>query len=105
MESGFSNFQQLAMFYKLTIVIAAVLLTHAAPIHAADPREVTLADAVALAMRSSPDLAAAARELNIARAEIERANYIRPRTYRGQSGGLIGLGRPHDGSGFRLNHI
>ena len=72
----FSNFQQLAMFYKLTIVIAAVLLTHAAPIHAADPREVTLADAVALAMRSSPDLAAAARELNIARAEIERANYI-----------------------------
>jgi outer membrane protein, heavy metal efflux system len=75
-ESGFSNFQQLAMFYKLVIVIAAVLLTHAAPIHAADPREVTLADAVALAMRSSPDLAAAARELNIARAEIERANYI-----------------------------
>ena len=35
----------------------------------------TLAEAIALALRTSPDLAAAARELNIARAEIERANY------------------------------
>jgi outer membrane protein, heavy metal efflux system len=76
------NCQPLAMFSRLAIVIAAVLLTHVSPIRAADPpaatssREVTLAEAIALALRTSPDLAAAARELNIAHAEIERANYI-----------------------------
>ena len=42
---------------------------------ATNSREVTLAEAIALALRTSPDLAAAARELNIAHAEIERANY------------------------------
>ena len=71
------------MFSRLAIVIAAILLTLASPIRAADvppaatnSREVTLAEAIALALRTSPDLAAAARELNIAHAEIERANYI-----------------------------
>jgi outer membrane protein TolC len=56
--------------------------THPLPIRGADVApaatnspEVTLAEAIALALRTSPDLAAAARELNIARAEIERANY------------------------------
>jgi outer membrane protein, heavy metal efflux system len=70
------------MFPRLAIIVAAVLLTHPLPIRGADAapaatnsREVTLAEAIALALRTSPDLAAAARELNIARAEIERANY------------------------------
>jgi cobalt-zinc-cadmium efflux system outer membrane protein len=71
------------MFPRLaTIIVAAVLLTHPSPIRGADvapaatnSREVTLAEAIALALRTSPDLAASARELNIAHAEIERANY------------------------------
>src|SRR5258708_2208534 len=71
------------MFPRLaTIIVAAVLLTHPSPIRGADvapaatnSREVTLAEAIALALRTSPDLAASARELNIAHAEIERAKY------------------------------
>ncbi|MGB6563301.1 MAG: hypothetical protein WBE69_11910, partial [Candidatus Binataceae bacterium] len=68
------------MFPRLAIIVAAVLLTHPLLIRGADAappatnsREITLAEAIALALRTSPDLAAAARELNIARAEIERA--------------------------------
>ena len=70
------------MFPRLAIIVAAVLLTHPLLIRGADAappatnsREITLAEAIDLALRTSPDLAAAARELNIARAEIERANY------------------------------
>src|SRR5580700_10261061 len=56
------------MFPRLAIIVAAILLTHPLPIRGAD---------VAPAATNSPEvtLAAAARELNIARAEIERANY------------------------------
>lgn len=39
-------------------------------------REVTVEEAVAIALENNPDYAAAARELIVARSELERANYI-----------------------------
>jgi cobalt-zinc-cadmium efflux system outer membrane protein len=46
-----------------------------APAHASD-REITIDEAVAIALDNNPDYAAAARELTVARGEIERANYV-----------------------------
>jgi cobalt-zinc-cadmium efflux system outer membrane protein len=42
----------------------------------AEDREISLDEAVAIALDNNPDYAAAARELTVTRAELERANYI-----------------------------
>ena len=42
----------------------------------AEAREISLDEAVAIALNNNPDYAAAARELTVARAELERAGYV-----------------------------
>lgn len=42
----------------------------------ADDRAITVEEAVAVALENNPDYAAAARELTIARSELQRANYV-----------------------------
>jgi outer membrane protein, heavy metal efflux system len=42
----------------------------------AEDREISIDEAVAIALDKNPDYAAAARELTVARAELERANYV-----------------------------
>ena len=59
----------------MAAVVLVVIATWTFPAGAAD-RELTLDEAVAIALENNPDYAAAARELTIARAEIERANYV-----------------------------
>ncbi|MDO8431429.1 MAG: TolC family protein [Candidatus Binatus sp.] len=55
------------------IVLIALLLN--IPVsHAA--QEITLEDAISIARAHNPDLAAAAQEINVARGELEQANYL-----------------------------
>ncbi|HTR62826.1 MAG TPA: TolC family protein [Candidatus Binataceae bacterium] len=59
----------------MVALVLAVIPAWTSQARAAD-REITLDEAVAIALENNPDYAAAARELTIARAEIERANYV-----------------------------
>src|SRR5215469_3931404 len=56
-------------------MVLATIATSGFQAQASD-REITIDEAVAIALDHNPDYAAAARELTVARAEIERANYV-----------------------------
>jgi outer membrane protein TolC len=56
------------------ILMAATIAS--APPAKASEREVSLPEALAIALENNPDYAAAARELTVARGQLERANYL-----------------------------
>ncbi len=66
-----------AIVLRIAAVIAALVAGGLPASAVADSdREISLSEAVAIALENNPDYAATAKELMVARAELQRANYI-----------------------------